>query len=219
VERTAASFLKLEDANLAVGMMSTIAPQPFTGFMRRFQARNPGIEVTLQQASLAELCDLLTVGKLDVALIACTERVEPPLTSARLYGERFVVGCAAAHRLAMKSEVALGDLDGEYYFTRHDCPFSEQLFETCRANGIELRKCLRSERDDWILAMVAEGLGICFLPEYTALAPGIVGRPLAACGIERDVCLVTVGGRRASPPVKAFVAAVRHHRWSAGPAS
>jgi DNA-binding transcriptional LysR family regulator len=204
----------LEDARLAIGMMSTIAPQPFTGFMRRFQARNPGVEVTLRQASLDELCELMTVGELDVALMACTEKLEPPLTLKRLYRERFVVGCAAGHRLAEKDEVSLGDLDGEYYFTRHDCPFSEQLLESCRANGIELRKYFCSERDDWILAMVAEGLGICFLPEFTALSPGIVGRPLAASGIERDVCLVTVAGRRASPPVRAFVGAVRHHRWS-----
>jgi len=213
VERTAASFLKLEDAHLAIGMMPTIAPLPFTGFMRRFQERNPGIEVTLQQASLGELRDLLTAGKLDVALVACIEPVEPPLALTRLYGERFVIGCATGHRLAEKSEVMIGDLHGEYYFTRHDCPISEWLIEICEAKGVELRKSFRSERDDWILAMVANGLGVCFLPEFTAASPGIVGLPLADPVFTRDVCLVTVGGRRASPPVKAFVNAVRRHRW------
>ena len=217
VERTAASFLKLENAHLDVGLMSTIAPQPFTGFMRRFQAKNPGIEVTLQQATPSDLSDLLTVGKLDVALIACTEQVEPPLTSVILYRERFVIGCTTGHRLAAKPEISIRDLDGECYFTRHDCSFSEQLIDICRANGVELKKSFRSERDDWILAMVADGLGICFVPEFTATVPGIVGRPLASSNIERNVCLVTVAGRRASPPVKAFVAAVRQHRWSADP--
>ena len=33
----------------------------------------------------------------------------------------------------------------------------------CSRHGVEIRRA-RSEREDWIMAMVAAGMGICFLP-------------------------------------------------------
>jgi DNA-binding transcriptional LysR family regulator len=62
-----------------------------------------------------------------------------------------------------------------------------------REHGANPVKSYQSEREDWILTMVAAGMGVCFLPEYTATFPGVVG------------CLVSVAGRRWSPPVAAFV--------------
>ena len=61
--------------------------------------------------------------------------------------------------------------------------------------------------------MVAAGMGVCFLPEYTATFPGVVGCPVVSPSVERDVCLVTVAGRRWSAPVAAFVHAVRRYPW------
>jgi DNA-binding transcriptional LysR family regulator len=61
--------------------------------------------------------------------------------------------------------------------------------------------------------MVAAGMGICFLPEFSNTIPGVVSRPVIDPPIEREVCLLTVSGRRWSPPLSAFVHAVRQHRW------
>ena len=49
--------------------------------------------------------------------------------------------------------------------------------------------------------MVAGGLGICFIPEYSAVIPGLQVRPVTEPEVTRDVCLVTVAGRRFSPAV------------------
>ena len=70
VKRTAARFLKLEKANLAVGVMCTIAPVQFVSFLGRFRADNPGVEVTLLEEVPERLCDPLVSGELDVALMA-----------------------------------------------------------------------------------------------------------------------------------------------------
>jgi DNA-binding transcriptional LysR family regulator len=83
----------------------------------------------------------------------------------------------------------------------------------CRDRGVDHLKSYRSEREDWILPMVAAGMGVCFLPEYTATFPGVVGCPLISPSVERDVCLVTVAGRCWSPPIAAFVQAVRRYPW------
>jgi hypothetical protein len=52
---------------------------------------------------------------------------------------------------------------------------------------------------------VAAGLGVCFLPEHAAVFSGVIGCPVVLPSVVRKVCLVTVAGRRASSPVKAFV--------------
>jgi hypothetical protein len=77
----------------------------------------------------------------------------------------------------------------------------------------DLVKLYQSEREDWILTMVAAGMGVCFLPEYTATFPGVVGCPVVSPAVARNVCLVSVASRRWSPPVAAFVKAVRRHPW------
>jgi len=212
-EHTAARFLKLEQASLSLGVMCTVAPVQFVSFLGRFRAENPGVDVTLLEHVPERLCDLLVSGELDVALMARPNGFLPPLRATELYSERFVIACAAGHRIAMKSAVPMAELDGEFYLSRINCEFYDVLDDMCRRQGVNLIKSYRSEREDWILTMVAAGLGVCFLPEYTAVFPGVVGCPVILPSVSRSVCVVTVAGRRQSPPVRAFIRAVQQYAW------
>jgi LysR family transcriptional regulator, hydrogen peroxide-inducible genes activator len=213
VQHTAAQFLKLEKANLALGVMCTIAPLQFISFLSRFRADNPGVEVTLLEAVPDQLCELLLTGEMDVALMARPDGFPPPLRASELYSERFVIACSAAHRFASRKQVPVADLDGEFYLSRINCEFYDFLDDLCRGQNVNLVKSYRSDREDWILTMVAAGLGVCFLPEYTAAFAGVVGCPVVAPAVARSVCLVTVAGRRASSPLRAFTQAVRQYPW------
>jgi LysR family transcriptional regulator, hydrogen peroxide-inducible genes activator len=212
-KQTATRFLKLEGASLSVGVMCTVAPVQFVSFLGRFRADNPGIEITLLEGLPDQLCDLLAKGELDVALMARPDGFSAPLQASKLYSERFVIACSAGHRFAMENEIRMADLDGEFYLSRINCEFYDVLDDLCREHGANLVKSYQSEREDWILTMVAAGMGVCFLPEYTAAFPGVVGCPVVSPEVARNVCLVSVAGRRWSPPVAAFVKAVRHHPW------
>jgi len=214
VKKMATRFLKLEDANLKLGTMCTISPVPFVSFLDRFRADNPGIEVTLLEGMPDELCDLLATGELDVALMARPDGFSAPLRASKLYSERFVIACSAGHRFAMESEIRLTDLDGEFYLSRINCEFYHVLDDLYRRHGAKLVKSYQSEREDWILTMVAAGMGVCFLPEYTATFPGVVTCPVVPPAVARDVCLVSVAGRRWSPPVAAFVHAISRYSWN-----
>ena len=210
--KTAARFLKLEKANLSIGVMCTIAPVQFVSFLGRFRAENPGIDVTLLEAVPGRLCDMLVKEDLDVALMARPEGFEDPFHAVPLYSERFVIACASGHRFAKQTQIPMADLDGEFYFSRINCEFYDVLDKICREEGANLIKSYNSEREDWILTMVAAGLGVCFLPEYTATFPGVVGCPVVSPAVSRDVCLVTVrGSSPLSSPVKAFVNTVLHY--------
>jgi LysR family hydrogen peroxide-inducible transcriptional activator len=102
VKSTATRFLKLEQANLALGVMCTIAPVQFVSFLDRFRADNPGCEITLLESTPDRLCDLLVKGELDVALMARPDRFPAPLQHMKLYSEAFVIACSASHRFAQQ---------------------------------------------------------------------------------------------------------------------
>ena len=72
----------------------------------------------------------------------------------------------------------------------------------------------RSEREDWIQAMILAGMGCATMPEFLPLMPGICTRKLTEPEISREVCLVTVAGRRYSPAVQAFIGLAQHHDWN-----
>lgn len=213
-KQTAARFLRLEQAHLALGVMCSVAPVQFVSFMSRFRVDNPGLEITLLEKMPDELCNLLMKGEIDVALMARPDGFPDPLRAVELYSERFVIACSAGHRFAARDSVPMAELDGEAYLSRINCEYRDFLAEKTREQGVELFYSYRSEREDWILTMAAAGLGVCFLPEYTAIFPGVIGRPVASPSVARSVCLVTVAGRRASAPVEAFVNSVKRYPWA-----
>ena len=79
--------------------------------------------------------------------------------------------------------------------------------------GVYVKVVLRSERDDWVQAMILAGLGFGFFPEFAVTMPGIVVKPLIEPEFVREINLVTVRGRPHSPAVGAFVRAARGYKW------
>jgi DNA-binding transcriptional LysR family regulator len=207
-KQAAARFLTLEQASLSVGVMCTIAPVPFVTFLGRFRSEHPGVDLTLREAAPDQLSELLLKGEIDVAIMARPDGFSEPLLATELYAERFVVACSAAHPFARRRDVAMAELDGQFYFSRINCEFADTLGDLCRQQGVHLIRSYRSEREDWILTMVAAGLGICMLPEYTASFPGVAGCPIVAPSVCRSVCLVTVSHRQKSLPLEIFSKAV-----------
>src|SRR6266487_2922731 len=75
----------------------------------------------------------------------------------------------------------------------------------------------RSERDDWILAMIASGLGFGFMPENCVSHPGVVARHrragILARGESRDCAGAATFARPRSPGARSYA---RQVAWSAG---
>jgi LysR family hydrogen peroxide-inducible transcriptional activator len=82
---------------------------------------------------------------------------------------------------------------------------------------IEFKTVFRSERDDWVLAMIASGAGFGFVPEFCVTHPGVVARPLIEPEFWRDVNLMTVRGRPHSPAVGALVREAMRIQWHGQP--
>jgi LysR family hydrogen peroxide-inducible transcriptional activator len=210
---SASRFLRLESAHLRLGVMCTVGPLRFVGFLNRFRADHPGIELMLNESVPARLTEALLQGELDMAVMAQPDGFDERLKAEPLYAERFVVACSVGHPFARRNAITMKEMDGQIYLQRINCEFRDALREQCEASGAQLVRSYRSEREDWIQTMVAAGMGVCFLPEFCATLPGLVLRPVLDPEVTRQVCLVTVAGRRWSSPLASFVQSLRRYRW------
>jgi DNA-binding transcriptional LysR family regulator len=212
---TASRFLKLESAGLRLGVMCTIGPMRFIGFLNRFRAEHPGIALSLVERATAQLKAALLAGELDLAVMACPDGFAAPLRAEPLYEERFMVACAVGHPFARRNALAWTDMHGQDYLQRMNCEFNDALGEIGARHGVRVHESFRSEREDWIQTMVAAGMGVCLVPEFAATHPGVALRPVLDPAVTRTVSLVSVAGRRWPPAVARFVAALRAYRWPA----
>jgi LysR family hydrogen peroxide-inducible transcriptional activator len=211
--QVARGFLTLEAAPLTLGVMCTIGPLHFVGFLNAFRKEHTGIEVSMVESVPSRLTELLLGGNLDVALMAQPGAFDQRLNVEPIYRERFGLAFPAGHRLEDRDTVHVTDVGGETYLSRINCEYRDYLAELCRQHGVDIKRGFRSEREDWILMMVAAGMGICFLPEYSATHPGVRHRLVDIPAVSRDVSLVTVAGRSLSCAVQTFIDAVRTYDW------
>jgi LysR family hydrogen peroxide-inducible transcriptional activator len=213
-KRTAESFLRLKGAPIRLGVMCSVGPVRFTGFLNTFRVAHPGVELTLIEGVSSALKDLLRSGDLDVAIISDPDGFEPPHRARALYREPFVIACGPTHPFAGREAVAAGDLEGQTYLQRIHCEYRDRLAQMLAERGVSIRRAHRSEREDWIQSMVAADMGVCFLPAFSATVPGLALVPFVDPAVTREVCVVTIGGRRPSPPIAALLAALDRYGWT-----
>ncbi|SON57742.1 Morphology and auto-aggregation control protein [Hartmannibacter diazotrophicus] len=213
VRLEASRFLCLDNANLKVGIMCTIGPRRFTGLLADFHTRHRGIQLQLVEGVPSRLSELLEAGDLDVAIMASSSDFPERFNVTPLFRERFLLAFPAGHPLTGDECVPIAALDGQNYLRRLNCEYRDFLAALCESKGVRLNVSYASEREDWIQNMVAGGLGICFIPEFSAVIPGLQVRPAVDPEVWRKVCLVTVAGRRFSPAVSTFVSSVKSYGW------
>jgi LysR family transcriptional regulator, hydrogen peroxide-inducible genes activator len=214
----ALDFGKLRKAKLRLGVMCTLAPAQLVGLLSAFQQRHPGVELELTDGGARELDLKLKEGELEVA-IYCDPRPERDerLHHLRLFREQMMIAVASTHRFAGQNAVRVSDLDGECYINRVSCEFNGVAGPIWKEHGVNWKTVYRSDRDDWVLALVAAGLGFGFLPEHCISHPGVVARPLIDPEFWREVNLVTVRGRPHSPALGVLVREARRVPWSGQP--
>ena len=209
----AQNFRLLEKVPIRLGVMSTIGHLRLARFLARFDSIHKGIELAVSEGSVTELTDRLSDGEIDIAIMTRTDPLAESFRTQALYDERYVVVFPPDHRLGRLNAVTLNDLSGEPYVDRLACEMREMVMQVCADSDVTLYARFRSEREDWVQAMVLAGIGFAFMPEYSVTLPGLIQRPLSEPAVERQICTVTVPGRRHSPAVDAFLRATRRFAW------
>jgi DNA-binding transcriptional LysR family regulator len=213
VELAARQFLKLENAPLRIGAMCTIGPAIVTRFLKEFSTRNPSVEITLRDGTPKGLTQLLLDDAIDFAIMAQPDAFDERLTVRPLYEERFVVAFGLRHPFEDQHAIALENMDRQIYLRRINCEYREYFANLLKERGLALRVSYQTEREDWIQALVAGGVGVCFLPEFSALVGGLRTRPLIDPAVARSVSLVSVIGRRRTPQASNFFNLATSYDW------
>ena len=209
----AQNFRLLEKVPLRLGVLSTVGHVRLARFLAAFEAAHAGIELAVSEGSVPDLRERLAGGVLDAAILTLDQEITAALRSRPLYSERYVVVFPPGHRLGQLNAVALSDLSGEPYVDRLACEMREMVMAVCEAEGVSLYARFRSEREDWVQAMVLAGIGFAFMPEYSVTLPGLIQRPLIAPEVAREVGLAYMPGRPFTPAMEAFMRAAESHGW------
>jgi DNA-binding transcriptional LysR family regulator len=209
----AQNFRLLEKAPIRLGVMSTIGHLRLARFLARFDKTHKGMELAVSEGSVTDLADRLRDGEIDIAIMTRMDPVAEAFRTQMLYAERYVVVFPPEHRLGQLNAVTLNDLSGEPYVDRLACEMREMVMTVCAETDVALYARFRSEREDWVQAMVLAGIGFAFMPEYSVTLPGLIQRPLTEPAVERHICCATAPGRPHSPAVDAFLRATRTFAW------
>lgn len=212
VRQEAASFKVAAKAPLTLGVMCTISPLVIANFLRAIRESLPTVDLTIVELGGQQLLDAIMKGEMDVALVGLPdlpERLDP----IPLFSERYGVAFAKGHRFERLNAVSIKELDSEPYVQRTACEFNSHWKAMGMAKDIPVKVVFRSEREDWVQALLVAGFGCAVMPEFFPRLPGVVHRVLVEPEVSRTISLVTVAGRQFTPATKAVVQLARNFRW------
>jgi len=219
-KKLASSLIELKGIRLKLGIMCTIGPANFVGLLSNLQAQYHGIELEIFDAGAPDLQERLLEGGLHAAIYCWPDQVDERLHYLPLFREQFFIVLGPRHHLVTRNAVRVSDLNGERYLNRINCEQMNLARDIFARYGTKVERIYRSERDDWILAMAAAGLGFAFMPQYSITEQSdVVVRPLIEPEFWREVNLITVRGRPHSPAIGALVREAMRTQWTGESAS
>ncbi|MBV8035779.1 LysR family transcriptional regulator [Roseateles sp.] len=172
-----------EVGRLKLGFVGSTLFNGLAGWLQRFQASHPKVEVIVIELNSQDQIDALLGEELDLGLVH-TDRLPPALASQPLYSEPFLACLPAGHTLATLEQIPLAALSDQPFilFSRKGSPdYHARIVEICRRHGFYPR--LQHEGRHWlsVVSLVAQGLGVSIVPAAFRQAgiQGAVFRPLA----------------------------------------
>lgn len=198
---------------VTLGIVNTIAPALVTGFLQHALGQMPMLELVLQPIAHDQGMERLLSGRIDGCF--CTDPMagNAKIATVEMFGERLLLAMAQGHALADKASVSLADLSEQPYVDRLQCEFRTRVQNHLQEREIIMIPRLRSEREDLIQQAVAEGAGVCMLPEHSAIVDGLTLRPVETLNLLRTVAFQTISGSGTAPPLRQLRALIERYSW------
>ncbi|SFO39159.1 LysR family transcriptional regulator [Sphingomonas sp. OK281] len=198
---------------LDIAVAPTVGPREFTAFFKSALAQAPSIEIRLHALQAKEDTSEVLSGKYHACIMPRETRTEHKLEVHPLFRERFVLGCSANHPLAVSETVRGEDLLEFPFVDRLRCEFRDRILDHFAQRGLLMQPRIRSDREDWVQGVVADGHAICILPERSVSARGLVTRPIDGFALERDVVIATVSGSTAPVEIRKIAQLAAGYAW------
>ncbi len=208
----AVSDLRRPWARLTVGATESICLYVLPPVLKEFQARYPGVAVSIFRHTTDRIVRKLAEGVLDIGLISLPSE-HPDLRVIPVLRDRWVAAVPPSHPLAAKRSVTLEDLL-EYPFILPELghsraaldqmllPYRRRLRVAFEASGLELIKRL-----------VAAGMGVTVIGERFAAPEAADGRlkllPLSSLHCKREIGVAMRKEDPLPPAARALLATLR----------
>ena len=211
----ATSVRKGEIAPLRLAVDNSVPMAPIVDILASLHQSIGGIELTLGAGTRLDVIDETLEGEYDLVVASHAGEIPERMRSWMLFREQCQLVVPSSHHFAQREGVSLKDLDGEAFVERIDCCLHDGLWEACQAAGVRPEVKHRAAGEDQLQRMVLAGFGCGIAPPAVALMDGLVFVPIDGDGLEREVVLATVPGRRFSVAADAFVKVARARNWQA----
>ncbi len=204
------------ERHLRLGTLRALPVARLAALLADFRKSHADVTVELSDAAPEKLLAWLEQGRIDLALTTLEDgakggAAKEGLENLALYREKLVLMAATDHTLARKPALALNDLHRQPFLLRRHCPYLADLIRLFDAHGVRTRVIQRCDQDDWVLSLVAAGIGVALMPDSFP-APGVVALPVGGIAMGRTLGLRWRDGPDDSPAglFRSFAAS---HDW------
>jgi len=200
----------LKRGRLRLGLPPLGSSILFAPLVAHFRSRYPGIDIQLLEHGSVRLEQAVLAGEVELAvtLLPVAEQFDwQPVRD-----EPMAVLLPPGHRLDGCAAVRLTDLaDSPFILFEGGFALNHLIEEACGRRGFSPREAARSSQADFIIALVAAGLGIALLPHFTVNQRGHA--PVHMALLDEDdlrwrAALVWRRGATLSPAARAWLALV-----------
>lgn len=194
---------------VSIGVSNTLAPIPISRFVNHVLRELPSVEIVLRPLPHGAGPERVLAGELDGCFLADGPTTHAKLAVTELFNESLLLGCSPGHRFASLDVVPASEMAKENYIDRTNCEFRTAVIEKLMDSDVLMQPRIHSEREDLVQQMVVDGDAICMIPEYSAIAPTLVLKPVPELDLSRRVSFLAVAG-------SAYGVALRQIRAMAG---
>jgi DNA-binding transcriptional LysR family regulator len=153
----------LKRGKLKLGLPLMASSVLFAGPMADYRKRYPGIEVELRETGISRLEEGVRSGEIEIG--ASLEPIAAEFDWRRLRDEPLMALLSTDHPLSERTSLRLAELAGHPTVLFEEGIMLNAILQTAyRRRKMALVDAGRSGNADFILAMVAAGLGVAFLP-------------------------------------------------------
>ena len=197
---------------LRLGVLRTLLVESICLLISSFQAQYPNVLIELVDGTTTELQEWLEEGQVDLG-ITVLNNTEETKNSLTLFQQRRALAVSLNHPFAIKGSVRLKDIDGQPYIDRLHCELWAESRQLLESKDIHPHIVYRADREEWVISLIATGLGIAIMPEWENLAH-IAFIPISDLPLHRTVSLVWRISSE-SEMLEKFCAFAKSHNWQA----
>jgi DNA-binding transcriptional LysR family regulator len=197
---------------IIVACVMSIAYMKLPALVQRYRASRPRIEIHIREGVHGDVVDDVRSGVADIG-ITYVDDVPSGCEATSLGSEAFHVVVPKGHALArIRTPLALAKAATYPMVSLPKDSQTRRMLDTLASDaGIALQHAVTVNQFATIMQCVRAGVGIAIVPGgavASAVASGLISRPLASPAVTRKVGLLRLSGRSQAPSVEEFAAHV-----------